>query len=301
MSEKNDRFLGALLGVAVGDALGAPLEFLSAEEIKKRHGGEVRDMIGGGWLNVVPGEITDDTEMTLAVAEGIVESHFNPIPAIGRRFIAWYDSGPKDMGDCCRAAIAAAKERGAENYRDWYRAAQRVHKEKGGRTAGNGALMRTIFPALWYGAEAPAIAGQIAHMTHIHRHSHLAVTVYTIAVEDIIARREAAPERLRERIRHYMEPVRRLTGGNDPEPDGYAPNSLMCAVNAVTDTSCFEDALIRAVNLGGDADTIGAIAGGLAGALYGAEAVPQRWTDALDPDITRQIEQLAKKAENYAC
>lgn len=61
---------GAMFGVAVGDALGAPLEFMSAKSIKQQHG-TVRDMIGGGWLNVLPGEVTDDTQMTLAVAHGI--------------------------------------------------------------------------------------------------------------------------------------------------------------------------------------------------------------------------------------
>ena len=62
-------------GVAVGDALGAPLEFMTAEEIRRRYGGPVTEMIGGGWLSVEPGEVTDDTQMTLAVAEGIAETN----------------------------------------------------------------------------------------------------------------------------------------------------------------------------------------------------------------------------------
>ena len=69
---------GALYGVAVGDALGAPVEFMEAETIKKRHG-SVTEMIGGGWLNVRPGEITDDTQMTLCVARGIVNRHGDTI------------------------------------------------------------------------------------------------------------------------------------------------------------------------------------------------------------------------------
>ena len=83
-----NRIRGTLFGVAVGDALGAPAEFLNADEIKNTYG-TLRDMVGGGWLDVRPGEVTDDTQMTLAVAHGITEKPDNPIPAIGRRFIEW--------------------------------------------------------------------------------------------------------------------------------------------------------------------------------------------------------------------
>ena len=106
---KKDRIRGALYGVAVGDALGAPLEFMTAEEILSKYGAPVREMVGGGWLSVVPGEVTDDTQMTLAVAEGIIENPENPIPAVGRRFIDWHDSAPKDIGNTCRDAIQSAK------------------------------------------------------------------------------------------------------------------------------------------------------------------------------------------------
>ena len=99
-----NRIAGALYGVAIGDALGAPLEFMSKEEISRKHG-RVTEMIGGGWLNVVPGEITDDTQMTLAVAEGIIEGPDNPIQAIGKRFIEWARSGPKDIGGTCSMSI----------------------------------------------------------------------------------------------------------------------------------------------------------------------------------------------------
>ncbi len=126
MVKNKDRILGALLGVAVGDALGAPLEFMSAEEIQRKYGGSVREMVGGGWLSVAPGEVTDDTQMTLAVAEGIIERPHDPVPAIGRRFIKWQDSKPKDIGNCCRAVISCAKAYGAKDTAAWHRAAERV-------------------------------------------------------------------------------------------------------------------------------------------------------------------------------
>ena len=109
-----DSIRGAMFGVAVGDALGAPLEFMSAKSIQQQHG-TVRDMIGGGWLNVLPGEVTDDTQMTLAVAHGIVDSPRDPIEAIGRYFVKWYNSSPKDVGATCassiRSAICAARQK----------------------------------------------------------------------------------------------------------------------------------------------------------------------------------------------
>ncbi len=102
-----DKIAGALYGVAVGDALGGPLEFMTAEQIAQRHG-LVTEMIGGGWLSLRPGETTDDTAMTMAVAEGIMEAPESPIPSIGARFIRWANSGPKDIGGTCRASIGHA-------------------------------------------------------------------------------------------------------------------------------------------------------------------------------------------------
>ena len=108
MTNLKNHIAGALYGVAVGDALGGPLEFMTAEQIKKTHG-RVTTMIGGGWLNLRPGETTDDTAMTLAVAEGIIANPEDPTEEIGRRFLAWADSGPKDIGGTCAAAIYYAR------------------------------------------------------------------------------------------------------------------------------------------------------------------------------------------------
>ena len=97
ISKQRNSIAGALFGVAVGDALGGPVEFMDPESIARKYG-RVSSMIGGGWLSLAPGEITDDTQMTLCVAEGIVENPTAPIEAIGRLFIQWANSGPKDIG-----------------------------------------------------------------------------------------------------------------------------------------------------------------------------------------------------------
>lgn len=120
MDMLRDRIAGALYGVAVGDALGGPLEFMSAAEINRQHGW-VSTMLGGGWLGLRPGETTDDTAMTLAVAEGIMERPEAPIQDIGRRFIRWAESGPKDIGGACAWSIRNAKRigGGAPTTEDW--------------------------------------------------------------------------------------------------------------------------------------------------------------------------------------
>lgn len=99
-----DKIKGAFFGVAIGDALGAPLEFMNKKEIQHKYG-TVKNMIGGGWLNVDPGEITDDTQMTLAVAKGIIECPDAPEPYVGKYFIDWLKTNPKDVGRTCRVSI----------------------------------------------------------------------------------------------------------------------------------------------------------------------------------------------------
>ena len=108
-----DRIRGALYGVAVGDALGGPLEFMSDRQIRDAYG-RVTDMIGGGWLNLKPGEVTDDTQMTLCVARGILDAlegdnGLDLVASVGQQFIAWADSKPKDIGGACSHSIAIAK------------------------------------------------------------------------------------------------------------------------------------------------------------------------------------------------
>ncbi|MCL2011120.1 MAG: ADP-ribosylglycohydrolase family protein, partial [Synergistaceae bacterium] len=228
-----------------------------------------------------------------------IENPDDPIPAIGRRFIKWYDSKPKDIGNCCRAVIACARALRASDMGGWHHAAQRVHDETGGQTAGNGALMRTIYPALWYAGHQMAV--DIGYMTHAHDDSRIALIAYTRAIYDVIKDEAGGVDGdeigwRKHWVSEGMKHARKAHEGTTLRPDGYVLNSLVCAINAIRDTNSFEDALAEMVNLGGDADTIGAITGGLAGAIYGAKAIPQRWIDALDKGLVRRMEQLAEMA-----
>lgn len=308
----SNRIYGTMFGVAIGDALGAPLEFMSAEGIRLRHG-TVREMLGGGWLNVKPGEVTDDTQMTLAVAHGICDAPTDPVPAIGSNFIRWYRSGPKDVGATCSTAIrnafSAARKKEKPTNADWKRASLATHNALGGRSAGNGTLMRTAYVGLYYENEKDIIqnARAISQMTHYDEETAVDCAVYSMAIRRMV---DTSSQSIRlETLIHYTSTYckgrynyERLSSESfNPNPSGYVVDSFAAALHCIFTTSSFEDALVKAINLGGDADTIGAITGGLAGALYGYDAIPERWRKQLDPRTRLDIEALCAIAASGKC
>lgn len=279
--KNENRVRGALYGVAVGDALGAPLEFLLESEISERYG-RVTEMLGGGWLHLQPGEVTDDTQMTLCVARGIVENPGNPCDAIQKNFMEWYEAGPADVGNQCRTVLSAAKHYG------WARAGEMSMRSLGDRVEGNGALMRTIYPPLYYGKDHAKKTSAIARITHPGPIS----TNLCIEYCDLVARYILEDER------PGKEPLRFERGA---QPTGYVLDSYNVALECFADTDSFEEGLIMTVNRGGDADTIGAIYGGLAGAYYGFHEIPRRWVDSLDvqtrKDLDSYVEFVPRKSE----
>lgn len=295
-----DRIKGALYGVAVGDALGGPLEFMSRGAVRKAYPAGLRDMVGGGWLNLKPGETTDDTAMTLCVAEGILEAESRTAlrhasddelaEAIGRRFVAWLESNPPDVGNTCREAIARAESNLAKGLAPalaWIRASDAL----GPNQEGNGALMRCAYAGLWNkdGKSANLTARLQSHLTHSGEQSETCcgwyATVlwsYTYGVFD--------PDL-------SDCPVSPAPVSADWSPSGYVVDTMHAVMLAMQESS-FEEILVKAVNFGGDADTVGAIAGGLAGAKYGFKAIPKRWVAALDPALHVELDKLAKLAYN---
>lgn len=281
---------GALYGVAVADALGATLEFMSAAEIARRYG-TLRDIVGGGWLALRPGQVTDDTEMTLAVAEGIAEQPDAPVEAVGRRFIEWLDTQPRDVGRTCAVALNYARRRG------WADAARFAHYDLGGRSAGNGSLMRSAYPGLWYAdrAQALRVAVELSRMTHYDPLASEACELYTEAIWDMARGGVPARQALKAAFGGTRYQAA-LAGQAQLDPTGFVVDTLNCALDAVARTSSLEDAIVRAVNLGGDADTVGAVAGGLAGAMYGYDSIPTRWREALDVRTRARLDAAAERA-----
>lgn len=138
-----DRYAGCLLGLACGDALGGPVEFDSREKIAAAYPDGLREFVGGGWLTLEPGEITDDTQMTLALAHSLAERGGLDMDDLAGRFVAWLQTEPKDIGNTTRAAILQL----VDGVR-WEKAGERV--SVGGRAAGNGSVMRCAPVALRY-------------------------------------------------------------------------------------------------------------------------------------------------------
>jgi ADP-ribosylglycohydrolase len=278
------RALGAVLGSAVGDALGAPFEFgpegaFSARFPVLGQGGEMCG--GGGWD---PGEATDDTQMAVLVGESLLERGGLELPDVFRRFQRWAAAEPKDIGLQTEAVLGSGDS--------WDLAAAR-HFQASQRAAGNGALMRAAPSAVYFarcGQEATmAAARRIAALTHGDRAAWEGTAVFHALVRAALDGRDplaALPEILR-----AVHPDHRARYGTVLAP-GWHPDlatefngavwpCLGSAVWALRTTESYEGAVRAAVDLGGDTDTVAAVTGGLAGAVYGADAVPERWTRVL--------------------
>ncbi len=286
-----NKYRGCFLGLAVGDALGGPVEFMSRFEIAQRHGGGVRTMIGGGWLKLRPGETTDDTAMARALAESIVEQGSFDCDKVAARYVAWMRTQPKDIGNITRAALQA-----------WTKgltvptAALGAHRQMGGKSAGNGTIMRSAPIALRYLYDERRLIdssrddGLITHFDPQAWTGSIAVNLmikYMINGDQPQQAVRKAADRIRREHRAAAEVAQVLgstradTSAGSLPTTGYVIDTLRIAVWALLSHETFEEAVMAAVNLGGDADTQGAVTGALAGAYWGYDHIPQRWLDPL--------------------
>lgn len=276
-----DRARGALLGLAIGDALGTTLEF-TRRDSTPRH----TEMTGGGPFRLKPGVWTDDTSMALCLAEtllatGAVEPH-----DLMGRFIGWWRRGDNsvtgscfDIGNTTRAALERFE-----------RTDNPLAGDPAAAAAGNGSLMRLAPVALFY-CDDRAAAGRAArlqsHTTHAAPECLDACEAFAQLLVDAFqgATKEAV---LGGQITGFSGQVGDIMAGSwrgkprdGISSSGYVVHTLEAALWAVSQASSFEEAIILAVNLGDDADTVGAVTGQLAGALWGANAIPSRWLELL--------------------
>jgi ADP-ribosyl-[dinitrogen reductase] hydrolase len=277
-----DRARAAFLGVALGDALGATTEFLLPGEI--RHKYKVHNkIVGGGWLHLKPGKVTDDTEMSLCIARAIDETGGWDAARIMEHFASWLKSKPIDVGATCRHSISRYIVKGeiGKAYNEW--------------DAGNGAAMRMAPVALFtLGDEAllARLAVEQARLTHNNPLSDAAcVTVGRLVQQAIFgADRPALHAIVRELIGEFPKfQFNRYRGG----ASAYVVETLQTVFHYFFGTAHFEECLVGVVNQGGDADTTGAIAGMIAGAFYGTAQLPKKWLKKLDPAVRREVEVLA--------
>lgn len=306
-----ERIRGALLGLACGDALGAPAEFKIRAEIQARWG-QLTEMVGGGpWA---PGEWTDDTGMALCLAEGILTQPEDPVKEVGARFLEWRKTA-KDVGSTISAALSSYRG-------DWAEAARGTPHARQGRAAGNGSLMRTLPVALAYPQRERMLdqSARLSAMTHWDPQAEVCCAIYCLWIEGLLRGKE-----MREGWRDALTLARRAaekgqrsadTPGPEPlpadfwsrlervetlqyeqlQPSGYAGYVVDCLEAAVwccLHGQSLEEALVLAVNLAGEADTIAAVAGGALGAYWGSSALPGRWLKRLHE--RERLEQVAEE------
>ncbi len=273
-----DRAQAAFLGLAIGDALGATVEFMTKAEIAQTHGVH-RSISGGGWLRLKPGQVTDDTEMALALSRSLIRCGTCDIRHISAEFAAWLKSDPVDVGNTCRRGIRR------------YIAQGTFEGSPSEGDAGNGAAMRVLPIALaTLGRREEAAAWTVAqsHITHHHPLSDAAACAFVEMTQALILGADRAALRLYAETLQKRVPALRFA----PYPglsSAYVVETMQTVLHYYFATENFADCLIATVNQGGDADTTGALAGMLAGATYGMRAIPQAWLDRLDRKIVAEI------------
>ena len=274
-----DRAVAAYLGLAIGDALGATVEFMTPREIREHHGIH-RNILGGGWLRLPKGRVTDDTEMSLALGRAILERDGLDAQAIAEAFSDWMRGKPVDIGHTVRRGISLYRRTGTTEVPE--------HEYD----AGNGACMRCLPVALYtLGAEPEAVdrANRLqAHVTHHNSLSDLGTLSVIRMTQTALLGGSLEDVRLLADALVEAEPRFAFDGERRQDnPGGYIVETLRAVFQALFATDGFESALIDVVNRGGDADTTGAILGMIAGALYGFEGIPRRWLKALDRETAR--------------
>ena len=273
-----DRALAAYLGFAIGDALGATVEFMTKSEIAARHGIH-RDIIGGGWLRLRPGQVTDDTEMALALGRSLVRHSGLNVVDVCDEFAGWLKSRPIDVGSTCRRGIRRYITDGST---------EGPYFEG---DAGNGAAMR-VLPVALATVGNPEIAEHWAltqcRITHHHPLSDAAAIMLVRLLHHLLqggdraGARAIADQVIAEHRVLKFEPY-------DGQATAYVVDTLKTVLHYYLGTDSFVDCLVGTVNQGGDADTTGALAAMLAGASYGMAAIPPKWLAKVDRQVTAEI------------
>jgi ADP-ribosyl-[dinitrogen reductase] hydrolase len=288
--------LDILLGVSIGDALGVPAEFKSREEIKKKL---VKDMMGFGTHHKPAGTFSDDSSLTFCLAEAIT-SGFD-LNEIGKNFVKWRYSN-------YWAATNEVFDIGITTQHAIDRLAKGVRPDLAGDfevfSNGNGSLMR-ILPLLIYICNMPIgeryqITKEVSSITHGHIRSSIACFYYlefALGLLKGIDKYEIY-ETMQSTIPKFLDSLsinpdeknifyRLLTDKiylieeDQIKSSGYVVHTLEASIWCLLTTNSYKDAVLRAVNLGDDTDTTGAVTGGLASLLYGHKTIPQNWIDQL--------------------
>ncbi|MBK8262265.1 MAG: O-acetyl-ADP-ribose deacetylase [Nannocystis sp.] len=301
-----ERIIGGLLGLIVGDALGVPVEFFRREALDRA---PLLDMIGHGTHDQPPGTWSDDSSLTLATAASLTSSRTIDPEDMMRRFADWLERGEWSAhGEVFDVGITTA-----ESIKRYLSGAPAPWGGGGEMDNGNGALMR-IFPlacALRRATAAQLIerAGEVSALTHAHPRSRLCCAYFCLVVRAVFrgggllsAMNEAAAALAPSLPASEAAALARILDASVLDApreqirgSGYVVHCLEASLWAAHRHQGFSAAVLAAINLGEDTDTTGAVTGALAGALYGREAIPRRWLEALarGPELLAVAERLA--------
>ncbi len=270
------RAQGCLLGQLIGDALGSLVEFESPERIRHRYPDGVRDMADGGTFNTIAGQPTDDSEMALQLARSLVSLGKFDKEEARRAYVFWLDSGPFDCGFTIRYGLRGRHDPGSQ---------------------ANGAMMRIsplgIFGANYSLEQVAEWARQDAILTHIHPVCQQANALFAMAIAHVVRTGCGASDLYQEIVRwaEEMEVDNSLketvAAAAESPPDDFVDSQgwvLIAFRNALwqlLNAENVEEGIVDSVMRGGDTDTNAAICGALLGAVYGREAIPDRWIETI--------------------
>lgn len=279
--------LGCFLGAAVGDAAGGVIEFKPAS-VTPQGVRNAMTMPGGGVFNLSPGQITDDTELALALAAGLSNSSTPIFPSdeVAAQYHAWFESMPFDIGRTCQIAFRA-KTNGDEM--------AQIAAGSSMNSQANGALMRIAPLAIWASnwsfspEELAALAHADAKLSHPSKACQDASAAYLIAAVHLIknfgdaagaiaaaeawAEKSACPVVKQWLLEESKQPddTFKVSGGDM----GWARHAFRLTFYHLRRSSTYEEAIYSVLLRGGDTDTNAAIVGGMIGALHGAASIPE--------------------------
>jgi len=283
------KILGGILGLAVADAVGVPVEFQSRESLRSN---SVTNMKGYGTYNQPPGTWSDDTSLTLCLLDSLATGRID-YADIMKRFLSWLDDGKYtphgkvfDVGIATRKALQRFRNGNAP-------------LQCGGTSEqdnGNGSLMRILPLAFYREDEFWDVIHNVSSLTHAHKRSQIACGLYLSVAENLFDKtdlKSAVHSGLEKAKEHYgnekdLKHYKRLFDTNFPKlsereikSSGYVVDTLEAALWCLLNTDNYRDCVLRAVNLGEDTDTVAAVAGGLAGMFYGVDGIPKDWLNQL--------------------
>lgn len=286
---------GAILGLAVADAVGVPAEFIPREKLAEH---PITDMIGFGSHDVPKGTWSDDTSMTLCTLNSIAQKGKIDLTDIISEFSKWVEDGYMtpygEVFDIGRTTLTALR-----NY--WKTKNVKTCGGKSDYDNGNGSLMRIIPVSLFNYIKQLSVEASIKNihevsaLTHAHERSCIACGIYDFIARELIERSERASvsRALKKAEKYYadhkdVKHFKRLfdetfinSESSSIKSSGYVVDTLEAAVWCLLNTDSYKECVLKAVNLGEDTDTVAAVAGGLAGILYGYDSIPNEWINSL--------------------